>query len=319
MFDLLSDVLTRLSMQGTLYFRTEFTPPFGVRVPNYVNVARFHYVFKGTCSLTVAGLEKPVLLEEGDLAIIPHGASHSILSQDLTDESAVPLETVLEQSGYDGRSVLVYGGAEADGTSMAQETRIICGHFSFAPGGRHLILERLPAYLQIRRYGESAGPWLSETLRLIGAEAEHGLPGSEMIALRLAETVFAHAIRHHLREAEASQGSLAGFADRQVSRALTAIHEKPERQWTVADLAREAGMSRSGFAEKFVALIDVTPMEYLKRWRMQVARDAIATRGFSVSEAAEAVGYSSEAAFSRAFKNETGRTPSSFRTKQRGL
>lgn len=317
MFDLLSDVLTRLSVQGTLYFRTEFTPPFGVRVPDYVNVARFHYVFKGTCRLTVAGLAEPVVLEQGDLAIIPHGASHCLLSADLSDDAAVPLETVLEQSGYDGRSVLVYGGAEAGDTSTATETRIICGHFSFAPGGRHLILERLPAYLHIKRYGESAGAWLSETLRLIGAEAEHGLPGSELIALRLAETVFAHAIRYHLREAEAAQGPLAGFADRQVSRALEAIHAKPERQWTVEELAREAGMSRSGFAQKFVALLEVTPMEYLKRWRMQVARDAIATRGFSVSEAADSVGYASEAAFSRAFKTETGRTPSSFQTKRR--
>lgn len=307
MLDLLSDIFAKLSVKGTLYFRASFTPPFGVQVPAYRNVARFHYVHRGACRIAVAGSSETILLEQGDLAIVPHGASHCLLSQDASTQASLPLETVLERAGYDGNGVLVFGGG--DPAAAGSGTQLICGHFSFAPGGQHLIFERLPACLHLPRYGVAAGAWLSETLQMIGAEIEQGLPGSDLIALRLAETILAHAIRLHLQKAATTGGPLAGFADPQIGRALAAIHADPARRWTVDAMAREAGMSRSSYASRFATMLGLTPMEYLKRWRMQIARDALSQRGLSVAEAAELAGYTSEAAFSRAFKAATGQAP----------
>ncbi|MEO0823643.1 MAG: AraC family transcriptional regulator [Pseudomonadota bacterium] len=311
MLDLLSDIFAKLSVKGTLYFRANFTPPFGVQVPAYRNVARFHYVYRGACRIAVEGCPEPILLDQGDLAIVPHGASHCLLSRDVESQASLPLETVLERAGYDGNGVLVFGGGDPTATGSA--TQLICGHFSFAPGGQHLIFQRLPSCLHLARYGDAAGAWLSETLQMIGAEIEQGLPGSDLIALRLAETILAHAVRLHLQKAAHTGGPLAGFADPQIGRALAAIHADPARPWTVELMAREAGMSRSSYASRFAAMLGVTPIEYLKRWRIQIARDALSSRGVSVAEAAEVAGYTSEAAFSRAFKAETGQAPSALR------
>ncbi|MCR4265934.1 helix-turn-helix transcriptional regulator [Nitratireductor sp. ZSWI3] len=106
---------------------------------------------------------------------------------------------------------------------------------------------------------------------------------------------------------------MAGFADPYLGRALTAFHRTPTASWTVADLAREAGLSRTGFAERFTSRLGVTPMAYVTSWRMQIAREALAQRGLSVAEAAEASGYASESAFSRVFKKEIGVSPAAFR------
>ncbi|MEO0719899.1 MAG: cupin domain-containing protein, partial [Pseudomonadota bacterium] len=185
----------------------------------------------------------------GDLVIVPHGASHCLMSRRFPPEDALPLDTVLEQASYDGKGVLVFGGeGQPDGGGG---TQLICGHFSFAPGGRHLIFDLLPDHLHIARYGETAGPWLSETLKMIGAEIEQGLPGSDLIAMRLAETILAHTLRIYLQNATAKGGPLIGFADPHIGRALAAMHADPTRAWTVELLAREAGLSRSGFANRF--------------------------------------------------------------------
>lgn len=311
MLDVLSDILIRLSVQGTLYFRTSFTAPFGVKVPQYADVARFHYAHRGSCRVAVSGHPRTVSLDEGDLVIVPHGASHCLLSRGVSADASLPLDAVLDAAGYSGNGVLVYGGEEA-----GQETQLICGHFSFAKGARHIIFEQLPPVLHIPRYGATAGPWLSETLRMIGTEAERKLPGGDLIALRLSETILAQAIRVHLDQAAAEGGRLAGFADKHLARALAAMHGEPARNWDVTMLAREAGLSRSGFADRFSRMIGVTPMTYLKQWRLQLAREGMTSHGLSVAQAAELAGYRSEAAFSRAFKRETGAPPSTFRSRR---
>ena len=139
MLDLLSDILTRLSLQGTLYFRTSFTEPWGVRVPAFEDVARFHYVHRGECVVRVEGTGEALRLAKGDLVLVPHGAAHSLSCRHSGPDHVLPLDDVIERSGYDGSGVLVYGGGEPD-----LETELICGHFSLAAGSRHVILDRCP-------------------------------------------------------------------------------------------------------------------------------------------------------------------------------
>ncbi|MEM6985540.1 MAG: AraC family transcriptional regulator [Pseudomonadota bacterium] len=293
--DLLSDVLHTLHMTGTLYFRTAFTAPWGVEVPAYQNVARFHYVQRGRCFVRVADANRAVCLEQGDLIIITRGASH-VLS-DPSYVVAKTLDTVVEESGYQGQGALVYGEAQT-----GHSTQLVCGHFSFDLGARHVLLDALPPYVHISDFGKVSPLWLSDTLRLISSEAGHGHLGSDYIALKLTEVIFAQAIRHYVDTHGKDQPGLAGFADTHIRRALQAIHDKPDRAWSVEHLATVAGMSRTRFAQQFNTLVGSTPLAYLTAWRMQVARKLLAETDLPMIDVATQSGYQSEASFGRIFK-----------------
>ena len=313
MLDLLSDVLTNLSMRGTIYFRTSFTKPWGVAVPRYENVARFHFAHRGNCLVHVDGVTDPVDLAQGDLVIIPHGAPHALYCGHEPDKTIMPLDTVLETSGFDGSGVLVYGGDEPQ-----SETQLICGHFAFDPTARHILMERLPPYIHLRNYGETAGRWMEATLRMIGEEAGGQKMGSDLIALKMSETIFAQAIRTFVESADASDRGLGAFGDKHLGRALDAFHKAPADAWTVETLAQVAGMSRTSFAVQFQKSMDMTPIDYVTKWRMEIAKKVLLTAGASLTDAAESAGYASDSAFARMFKKETGMSPAAFRKSARG-
>ena len=308
MLDLLSDILTNLSMRGTLYFRTSFTKPWGVAVPAYENVARFHFAHRGTCLFRVDGVKDPVSLAQGDLIIIPHGAAHDLYCGHEPEHTIMPLDIVLERTGYEGAGVLVYGGEEP-----LSETQLICGHFSFEPSSRHILLDRLPPFIHLKNYGETAGRWMEATLRVIGDEAGGQKMGGDLIALKMSEAILAQAIRSFVESEEAGNWALAAFSDQNLSRALDAFHKAPADRWTVERLARVAGMSRTGFAVQFQKLMQMSPMEYVTTWRMEIAKKTLLQKGTSLTDAAESAGYASDSAFARTFKKETGMTPAEYR------
>lgn len=310
MLDLLSDILTKLSVRGTLYFRTSLTTPWGIEVPSFENVARFHFAHRGNCLIEVAGHERPVALEQGDLLIIPHGASHKLYCAPETRRAVLPLDTVIERSGYTGTGVLVYGGDEDD-----RDTQLICGHFSFDPNARHVLLDRLPPFIHLKNYGESAGKWMEATLRMIGDEAGGHRLGGDLIALKMSEAILAQAIRSFVESDESSKWGLNGFSDNNLARALEAFHKNPSASWTIDSLARCAGMSRTNFAVQFQKKMAMSPMQYVTAWRLEIAKQCLADPSNSVSEAAEQAGYASDSAFARVFKKEIGLSPAGFRQK----
>ena len=308
MLDVLSEILTNLSMRGSLYFRTSLTSPWGLEVPAFENVARFHFVQRGGCLVTVGGIEPAVTLEKGDLIIIPHGETHKLFCSPETKGAILQLDTVLEKSGYDGSGVLVYGGDIPN-----SETQLICGHFSFDRNSSHILLDRLPPFIHLKHYGENAGKWMEATLRVIGDEAGRQRMGGDLIALKMSEAIMAQAIRTFLESDDAISHGLGGFSDPKVRKALDAFHKCPNETWSVDRLANAAGMSRTGFAVLFHKLMDMTPMQYVTSWRMEVAKKTLSIPGTSLSDAAESAGYLSDAAFARAFKKEVGTTPAGFR------
>jgi AraC-like DNA-binding protein len=308
MLDLLSDILTNLSMRGTLYFRTSFTRPWGVAVPSYENVARFHFAHRGACLVAVDGVGDPVHLAQGDLIIIPHGASHDLMSGPVLEKTVMPLDRVLEQSGYNGSGVLVFGGDEPH-----SETQLICGHFSFEPHARHILMDRLPPYIHLKNYGEHAGKWMEATLRVIGDEAGGKRIGGDLIALKMSEAILAQAIRSFIESSDAPEWGLAGFSDKNLRRALDAFHKAAHESWTVESLAHAAGMSRTSFAVLFQKKMAMTPMEYVTGWRIEIAKRMLAVPSTSMADVAESAGYASDSAFARVFKKETGLTPVGFR------
>lgn len=306
--DLLSSVLAHMKLTGTLYFRTSFTSPWGVKVPSYSNVSRFHYAHRGRCIVRVGAEESPVQLEQGDLIIINHGTSHTLFS-DLDEEHlAAELETVISESGFKGYGTLVYGDA-----SSKQESQLVCGHFAFDENAKHPLIDKLPSYILIKNYGDTAGSWMEQTLRIIGAEAATDLMGASLISLKLSEIIFAQALRVFLKSEENTNSNLKGYVDSNISKAIKAVHINPSHSWNLEELSAIAGLSRTSFVSRFTSLMTETPLSYITNWRMQVARKMLVESNVSIIEVAESSGYQSEASFGRVFKKHFDLAPASYR------
>lgn len=304
--DLLSDILSLMKLSGTLYFRTSFTSPWGVDVPSFENVARFHYVHRGRCFAQVEGYLEAIFLEQGDLVIVPHGARHCL--SDPVEHEAKTVDQVVEESGFTGRGALIFGEA-----GSGHETQLICGHFAFDRGASHVLIDALPRYIHIKDYGKVSPDWLDDTLKIIGAEVGRNRLGSDLIALKLSEIIFTQAIRHYLAHEGHQRRGLAGFADAHIRPALEAIHQEPAKTWTVESLARVAGLSRTAFSNRFGELTTNTPLNYLTAWRMQLARQLLVETDIPIIEIAARSGYQSEASFGRVFKRHFDLPPAGYR------
>ena len=306
--DLLSDILSHLKFEGTLYFRTSFTSPWSIRVPSYENVSRFHFAHRGRCFVRINPNHSPVQLEQGDLVIITKGAAHTLYCDPNTESPATTLEDVLEKSGFNGSGALVYG---EPGTH--HETQLICGHFAFDKDAHHPLIDALPEYIHIQNYGADAGNWMESTLKVIGSEVGQDKIGSDVIALKMSEIIYAQAMRTYLSTQSAKQSELAGYTDNHVAKAIKEIHKSPGHQWSLTELASIAGLSRTSFVTRFRVKLRITPLVYITNWRMQLARRHLLDTDNPIIDVAEKVGYQSEAAFSRVFKKVYGIAPVTYR------
>lgn len=303
--DALDDVFETLDLKGTLYFRTDFSGPWAVTVPDLPEAARFHLVLQGECHINIVGGAQ-IGLRPGDLVMIPRGRSHVLA--DRPGRIAPPLETVLRDAGYDGRGVLRLGQSDPQAS-----TQLICGHYSFRHMADHPILAALPDHILVTAAMRLGMPWLDEVLRIMGRRVFSDSQGSAISIKRLSEVVFVEVVRAGIASDETLSGVLAGFRDPQIGHALSLIHDAPEKPWSVASLAGEVGMSRSAFAERFRSLVGLAPVTYLSEWRLQKALPMLDHTRQSVQQVASQTGYQSSAAFSRAFSAKFGISPSEYR------
>lgn len=306
--DLLTDILNTLRIEGSLYFRTELTSPWGVFVPAERNVARFHIVIRGHCFLRVEGQPDSLSMAHGDIAIIPHGAAHHII--DDLDTPSRPLSEVLSEVGYSGTGPLIYGGG---GFGCC----LVCGQFKFENELFHPLLDNLPATLHIQGNESYNTTWLDSAMGFIAHEAATEQPGAFAIIDRLSEIIFIQVIRAYINASKSHIPFIAALRDTQISRALREIHNRPDLYWKAEKLGRIVGMSRSAFFNRFSELVGMTPHQYLSFVRMQKAGHFLATTQKPLNTIAESVGYTSEAAFSTAFKKHFGIRPGEYRKKRR--
>jgi len=303
--DVLADIFETIQLKGTFYFRTHFSPPWGTTVARHARAARFHCVVQGHCWIWVEG-GVPVELSAGDFVLVPSGASHRLTDE--PDRDAPPLETVLECAGYRGEALLALGQGDP-----AAATQLVCGHFTFGDGTDHAILRALPPLIRIRAAQRANRAWFNEALSLLVKQVFSNEPGALVAVTRLSEILFIEAIRFAGDDAPELRRLLDGFTDARIGRAIALVHKQPAHPWTVKELAREVGMSRTRFADRFHDLIGLAPMTYLTEWRLQRAAVALRTSHRSVAEIAYASGYVSQAAFTRTFKERFGRSPNAFR------
>jgi AraC-like DNA-binding protein len=303
--DVLADIFETIQLKGTFYFRTHFSPPWGTTVPRRGRAARFHYVIRGCSWIRTEGHD-PIELLTGDFVLVPGGASHVLADRPM--QNAPPLETVFESAGYRGDRLLAVGRGDPSAA-----TQLVCGHFTFGEGADHAILRALPAIVRITAEQREERAWFNEVLGLLVRQVFKDGPGALAAVGRLSEILFMEAIRFAGNDTPELKRLLEGLADGRIGRAIALVHGDPARSWTVDDLAREVGMSRTRFADRFRSLIGMGPMSYLAEWRLQRAAMALRTSHRKIAEIAYSSGYSSQAAFTRTFRERFGRSPKEFR------
>jgi AraC-like DNA-binding protein len=317
--DPLADVLASVRLTGSVFFRVQCAVPWvaeappssaiaGKVMPGVDHVIEFHAIARGRCVAGIVG-ETPVALEAGDVICFPHGDPHVLAS-------APGLRAALDLSAYARPPGAPLPFSVKYGTGPT-EVELVCGFLGCDARPFNPLLAALPRLLRASdRDGPRSG-WLSRFVEVAEAESRSPGPGGEGVLSRLSELMFVELVRRHVEGlAPDRAGWLAGLSDPHVGRALAALHASPADPWTVEQLARAAGLARSSLAERFAALIGEPPMQYLTRWRMQVAAGLLATTHDGVSGIAARVGYASEAAFNRAFKKTVGVPPAKWRKRR---
>ena len=321
--DTLSEVLSAVHLSGSVFFDVIARSPWVAEAPASALIAdkvtpgaqhaiEYHVVTQGSCWIALVGdaAFAPVRLEEGDIAVIPHGDPHVVSSA--PGMRAEPnLAIHRRPTGDEELPFMLRTGSDGPG-----DTHLICGFFSCDSRPFNPLLASLPRFMRFGRdASRAAGGRLDQFIRFAAAEAGAKRAGSQSILNRLSELMFVEVVRLQMDQLAPSDGTgwLAGLRDPLVGRALTLLHARPAHAWTIEDLAAQAGASRSALADRFVALVGCAPIQYLTQWRMQIAAKRLAEPGVKVSSVAFEVGYASEAAFSRAFKKLVGRSPGQWR------
>jgi len=317
--DVLSEVLKVVKLQGALFFNGEFSSPWSFCSPRSRNVAPYvapgahhviiyHLVTEGQASARL--MDGPrIALDAGDIVIFPHGDEHILengpptTAMDMVKELARVFSQGLKLSRHGGGGVV---------------TKFVCGFMACEPRLSQVFLSGLPPVFKVSIRNDAAGRWLENSIRFSVNEADDSRAGREAVLAKLSEVLFVETLRAYIAHLPADQtGWLAGARDAEVGKALALMHRNPAEPWTIASLAKEAGLSRSVLAERFRHYLNEPPMTYLTRWRLQLGAQMLTSTSYSVAQIAAEVGYESETAFNRAFKREFAVPPARFRSQSR--
>lgn len=261
-----------------------------VRTPRdfpHAPVCYFHFVEDARCVLRLMDEKEDIPLQPDDLVILPRGSRHRLIC-----------------------------AGDAEGSAQ-----VTTGEFEVTGPSGKLLVGALPALLHVSELGttrspfpRSASDWLTVTLAAIRLESRERSLGSSVMISRLMDLLFVWALRHWLSSASRHEGKwIQALGDAVVGRALLLMHSEPERAWSVETLAQQLNQSRSGFSQRFVATMGEPPMRYLARWRMHIAAELLGSTRLRISQVAQRVGYDSESAFSRAFRQHAGVAPMDYR------
>jgi AraC-like DNA-binding protein len=285
---------------------SEIAPHVGSGVEHVIN---YHVVTSGSCWAGVVG-DRPFRIGAGDIIVFPHGDPH-VLSSEPGMRGRPDVDVYRSANSQPIPICVSLQGGGAPGATL------VCGFLGCDARPFNPLLAALPRviHLPAAREGAVAARRLIE---LALAESRTPRPGSDGVLSRLSEVLLVELVRFLTSELPVDQtgkqiGWFAGLKDGTVGLALGKLHERPAFAWTLARLAKEVGTSRSVLAERFAELVGMPPMQYLARWRMQMAANLLRTTSAGLGEIAERVGYGSEAALSRAFKRSLGLAPAYYR------
>jgi len=315
--DVLSDVLRAVRLTGAIFFDVEASAPWVATTPAGITVARsvmpeaehvimFHAITSGGCWAELEDDSMPPLrLAAGDVVVVPMGDAHVFCS---TPGMRAPPNLDLYYRPADHQLPFLVGPRGGDG----ERTRLICGYLGCDARPFNPVLHSLPRLLHARAADGAGG--MAQLFRLAADETATPRPGGETVLSKVAELMFVDVVRRHIETLPPdASGWLSGLRDPHVGAALALLHGRPAEAWTVERLARDVGLSRSTFADRFAHFVQDSPMHYLTQWRMQLATRLLERQGVGIAQVAAEVGYESEAAFNRAFKNCVGAPPGAWR------
>ncbi|MCP4315064.1 MAG: AraC family transcriptional regulator [Hyphomicrobiales bacterium] len=302
MNDALSDIFQRLRLKSCVYFQRDFHAPWGMSM-DQGSFAQFHLIVSGYCVVEVDGNSHHA--SNGDVLLFPRGYPHKLL-----DKAGSPA-----MAGADVMASFSTPSPAFDEGGKA--VRLVCGHYEYRDTSPVMMINQLPGFIHVKAFDLSSPTASDSVVPLLIREMDSNKPGSGSIVEHLAEILLIQTLREYARGVPQSAGLLMGLADAQLGKALKLIHLKPEAPLTVEQLAREAGMSRSAFSDRFKSVIGLSPKEYLTKMRLLTAGDLLNGGGYPIPQIAEKVGYNSEISFARAFKREMGMTPSKYRRGQK--
>jgi AraC-like DNA-binding protein len=319
--DALSDVLQSIRLTGSLFFLVDATSPWGstapagpeltaALLPNSQQLVSYHLVSSGSCWCEIDG-EPPARLEAGDVAVIPHGHAYSLATAPgLRDE--VPVKWYEDAVARRVPFVVPEGGGGPE------RVLIICGFLGWDVLPFNPLVGALPTLLHVRGTANDGVARLRQFIEFAAAESAQPSPGGHCVLLRIGELIFVEVVRRYLATLPTHErGWLAALRDPAIGRAIALLHREPQAQWSLELLAKHSGISRSSLAQRFTEMCGQPPMQYLSRWRMQLAARKLVDDQAKVATIALDVGYESEAAFSRAFKKLLGVSPAEWRKRHR--
>ncbi len=295
--DSLTHVLNLARLKSSVYCRSELGSPWGLHFSPR-SCAVFHVLHKGNGYFRMENSSEMLPLREGDVVLLPGGEAHSIL-----ETPDAPLFRNLELDQWGECALMRW--------SEAPSAVILCGTFDFEYIGAASLLKQLPRVVHIPYSADSS---LNSILTLMAEEAESDRPAKQVMLCRLADILFVQIIQRWVQiQGVENSGWLGALHDPLIGKALGLIHSQPNQPWTVASLAQAVACSRSSFAARFAMLVGEPPVEYLTRWRMQLAARLLTDPNARIGEVAIHVGYRSAAAFSKAFKRFFGVPPEMYR------
>lgn len=318
-FDVLSDLLSRVRLSGAILLRGEFREPWSVETPSIdqyagqlaapgQRVIPFHVVAAGGCWVDLAPGE-PIWVAEGEAVLFPGGDGHGLRAREAGTPE--PMARLLPPPPWPLIPAVRHGGQGAT-------TRIVCGFLRCDDWMFQPMSVPLPPVLLARQGASDNERWLPELVRHIAREAHEPGPGAAAMLPRLAELMFVEMLRRHMRNLPADGvGLFAACNDGVVGAALKLLHARPLEAWDLTRLSREVGASRSVLGARFKALLGHPPMQYLVRWRLQLAAQQFLASDTPIKAVVDAMGYATEAAFSRAFKRVFGQPPGEWRQRRR--
>ncbi|WP_437818355.1 cupin domain-containing protein [Sorangium sp. So ce1078] len=301
--DVLGRVLELTHLRGRIYCHSSARAPWGLCVDASAD-AVFHLITAGTCWLFLG--EQRVALGPGDVVLLPRGSAHALA--DHARSRRIPLAAWLAARGTVDRRMRL-------GDGQGAETLVLCGVYAFdVPGARHPALRVLPELVHIPAKKTRGRPELAETIAGLTREHDRADLGQSLVVSRLLDVLFVQLLRAWVDDQPAGgAGWLGALRDSLIAAALSLLHEDLAAPWDVATLAAKLGTSRPTLARRFVAEVGLSPLAYLTQARMHEAARLVRETDRSLTEIAEAVGYTSVSAFNRAFHREHGMPPGAFR------
>lgn len=327
--DTLSDLLRSVRLRGAVFYHVSYCGEWSAEassameiaaavLPGCEHVMEYHMIAKGNGWAAVSGLP-PVRLAAGDVVMFAQGDRHVVSSApDLVPQCRPPEWVHATRNDPKPMPIAVRHGVMTTGVQVPIEeadTVLVCGFLGCDLRPFNPLVAALPRILHLPV--SRAGAWVARVIDQAVAESNERRPGGDAVLERLAEMMFVDSARRYLDSLpEDATGWLAGLRDRFVGKALELMHERPDKDWSVDDLAKAIGLSRSAFHDRFVQYVGQPPMQYLASWRIQVGSRLLRESSRNVATIALEVGYDSEAAFSRAFKRMMGAPPAAWRRAQ---